>query len=260
MVFGGLVKTGTKAARAAKKKKRKGALPGGGQRKAIEQALSKQKVRDATKKTGSPINVKQKGDDVASDKIDHRSGGDVNVAEQVGTRGEKVSQGSGDRAMSYPAEQSTKASRKFRKRVAQLDTKVRNKTATKAEIEEYRRIRKKDAADKRKATQAGIKTRSAGSRKRIDKKFEEKAEKSYINDGVIEKHPITKKDYDPPSYIKRRAERNADARAKRPEQRQIEALKESRKTGGQIKGYSRSKARPKGVGAAQRGWGKTGKH
>ena len=182
------------------------------------------------------------------------------AAKQVGSRGEKVSQGAGDRAMSYPAEQATKASRKFRKEVSELETKVNNKTATKAERAKYNRIRKKDSEDSSRAARSGARTRAAGSRKRIDEKFEKKAEKSYINDGVIEKHPITKKDYDPPSYIKRRAERNADARATRPEQRQIEALKESRKTGGQIKGYSRSRARPKGVGAAQRGWGKTGKH
>jgi hypothetical protein len=254
-----IVQTVTKAARAAKKK-RKGALPGGGQRKAIEQALSNQRVRNATKKTGSPINVKQKGDDVASDKIDHRSGGDVNVAEQVGTRGEKVSQGSGDRAMSYPAEQSTKASRNRAKKYTQAQARVRKGNPKKGDKEFIARYDAEESERSTRAAQKGARTRAAGSRKRIDKKFEEKAEKSYINDGVIEKHPITKKDYDPPSYIKRRAERNADARAKRPEQRQIEALKESKKTGGQIKGYSRSKARPKGVGAAQRGWGKTGKH
>ena len=162
--------------------------------------------------------------------------------------------------MSYPAEQATKASRKFRKEVSELETKVNNKTATKAERAKYNRIRKKDSEDFSRAARSSARTRAAGANKRIDKKFESDAETAYVNDGEILKHPTTGKDYDPPAYIIRRAKRNADARKKKPNRRSLEAHLESKKTGGQIKGSLPSRARPKGVGAAQRGWGKTGRH
>ena len=226
----------------------------------VDRAEQVRKQKDKSSPTQKGIRFKKKYNVVGENSVDPESGVSKQITEQVGTRGEKVSTGAGTRARSFPQEQSTKRSRKFRKKVAQLETKVEKGTATKKEIEEYTRIVKQDAKDVTRAASSAAKTRVAGRRKQIDKKFESDAENAYVNDGEILKHPITKEDYNPPAYIQRRAERNAEARAKRPRQRQLEALKESKKTGGQIKGYSRSRARPKGVGAAQRGWGATGRH
>ena len=237
------------------------ALPGGSRRKLIQKAHSKLKVREAGKKVGSPVNVKRRDrDEVGDSSVDHESGFSKDVTEQVGTRGEKVSTGAGTRARSFPEEQTTKRSRKFRKGVVDLESKVNDGTATKAEKAKYKRIIDKDEADQTRAARTAARTRAKWNPKK-EAAWQQKAEDAYINNGEILKHPQTKKDYEPSLAVQRRAERGLTARKQSPSERKGRAsVEQSLKRGGKINSSKRkSKSTPKGVGAAQRGWGATGK-
>lgn len=255
-------KTGVNVTKKILKAPRK-ALPGGRNRKTIDKIARKLKLaKKLAKNKSRPTSTRSNSaDEVGDNSVNPESGFSNQVTDKVGTGGEKVSTGSGSRSMSYIAEQSSKDSRRFRKYVAALQKKVDKKTASPEERKELKRIRAKDVLDTSKARQTAARTRRAGQNKRDDAKFEKEAEEDYINNmGVINQHPRTGKDYEPPIHIQKRAIRNANARASNDKQRSLTAHLESKKTGGQIKNSSRSISRPKGVGASKRGWGKTGKH
>ena len=97
--------------------------------------------------TQKGVRFKKKYNVVGDDSIDPESGVSKQITEQVGTRGEKVSTGAGTRARSFPEEQTTKRNRKFRKGVVDLESKVNDGTATKAEKAKYKRKIDKDDED-----------------------------------------------------------------------------------------------------------------
>jgi hypothetical protein len=210
--------------------------------------------------TQKGVRFKKKYNVVGDDSIDPESGVSKQITEQVGTREEKVSTGAGTRARSFPEEQQTKATRKFRKRVVDLESKVNDGTATKAEKAEYKRIIDKDEADQTRAARTAARTRAKWNPKK-EAAWQQKAEDAYINNGEILKHPQTKKDYEPSLAVQRRAERGLTARKQSESERKGRArVEQSLKRGGKINSSKpKSKSTPKGVGAAQRGWGATGK-
>jgi len=211
--------------------------------------------------TQKGVRFKKKYNVVGDDSIDPESGVSKQITEQVGTRGEKVSTGAGTRARSFPEEQTTKRNRKFRKGVVDLESKVNDGTATKAEKAKYKGIIDKDAADQTRAARTAARTRAKWNQKKEDA-WQQEAEDAYINNfGQIKKHPQTGKDYEPSLAVQRRAERNWAARQQSPSERRGRArVEQSLKRGGKINSSKRkSKSTPKGVGAAQRGWGATGK-
>ena len=106
----------------------------------VDRAEQVRKQKDKSSPTQKGIRFKKKYNVVGENSVDPESGVSKQITEQVGTRGEKVSTGAGTRARSFPEEQQTKATRKFRKRVVDLESKVNDGTATKAEKAEYRRI------------------------------------------------------------------------------------------------------------------------
>jgi hypothetical protein len=148
-----------KAAELAKRRSKaakKGAKTKAANRKAAEKAATKAEkaAKEARKKehTGkSPVQnkpgvIKGKGY-VAKEGagVDPETGGSVDVARLVGTKGEKVSTGAGTRTRGFVDEQATKGKREVAKKYNAIAKKIDNKTASPAERKWYMQQAFKDA-------------------------------------------------------------------------------------------------------------------
>ena len=178
----------------------KGAAKAGSKVRAANMArvrkLAEEEMKKAGRKGKSPVQnkpgvIKGKGY-VAKEGagVDPETGGSVDVARLVGTRGEKVSTGAGTRARGFVDEQATKGGRERAKRVVKLEEKREAGTLTKKESAELKRLNKADtdAAER----QAGRTIASRQSKSEAQKKVQASKIDSWsdlIKYGVLPDNP-----------------------------------------------------------------------
>ena len=96
--------------------------------------------------------------------FDPETGGSVDVARLVGTKGEKVSTGAGTRTRGFVDEQATKSGRERAKKYNAIAKKIDNKTASPAERKWYMQQAFKDADALKRQKGQNIKSKQTASR------------------------------------------------------------------------------------------------